>query len=65
MITVDKTIPLGGLTGQTLEESKSSFAETQVMGQTLVSVALPGDAAVETHGVVAIQGLFVMFVARE
>ena len=48
--TTDWMIPLGGLTGQTLVDAKSSAAETQETGHTLVSVATPG--AVETQRVV-------------
>jgi hypothetical protein len=51
MTEVDKTLPLGGLIGQELEDPKSPFAETQERSQTLVSVATLG--AVETQRVVS------------
>jgi len=49
MTVADGMIPLGGLTGQMLEDPKSPFARTQETGQTLVSIS--GPAALETQTV--------------
>lgn len=47
--TEDTRIPLGGVTGA-VEYWKSRFAETQLRGQTLVSVARPDAVEMQVVG---------------